>query len=188
MNKKLLIVVAIVMGLALMVGCTAVPVAAPAEGGSETLVFSSRLFSPPREQEFFINEVIKPFEEENGVTVNFQILDDDTLLERAMVQQDTDHVTTDIVAAHNSRMAEWIDAGYVQDLTPLVESWDDRTFSEAFVENTNMDGKQYFLPVGADVYLLLANNQAVDYLPEGMDINAMTWDQYAEWANAIAAG
>jgi len=72
---------------------------------SKTLVFSSRLFSPPREQEFFISEVIKPFEEEHGVTVDFSIIDDDTLLERAEVQQTTDHVTTDIVVAHNGRMA-----------------------------------------------------------------------------------
>jgi multiple sugar transport system substrate-binding protein len=158
----------------------------PAE--SKTLVFSSRLFSPPREQEFFINEIIKPFEEENGVTVNFGILDDDTLLQRAEVQQSTNHITTDIVAAHNSRMAEWIDAGYVEDLTDVVASWGDRHFSEAFVENTNKDGKQYFLPVGADVYLLLANNKAMDYLPDGFDVDNLTWEQYAEWANTIAAG
>ncbi len=193
MNKKLLIFVAIVMGLAVLVGCTApLPAAeggAPgAAAGPQTLVFSSRLFSPPREQEFFINEVIKPFEEENNVTVNFQILDDQTLLDRAKVQQETDHVTTDIVAAHNSRMGEWIDAGYVEDLTDLVASWTDRHFSEAFSADTNRDGRQYFLPVGADVYLLLANNKALDYLPEGFDVENMTWEQYAEWANAIAAG
>ncbi len=99
---------------------------------SKTLVFSSRLFSPPREQEYFINEIIKPFEEEHGVTVNFQIIDDQTLLDRAEVQQTTDHVTTDIVVAHNSRMPEWIEAGWVEDLTDVVAGWDDRTFSAAF--------------------------------------------------------
>lgn len=155
---------------------------------SKTLVFSSRLFSPPREQEFFINEIIKPFEDEFGVTVNFQIIDDQTLLDRAAVQQGTDHVTTDIVVAHNSRMAEWIDAGWVMDLTDVVASWDDRHFSEAFVQNTNKDGSQYFLPVGADVYLLLANNMAVDYLPAGVDLDTITWEQYADWAVAIAEG
>ena len=155
---------------------------------SETLVFSSRLFSPPREQEFFINEIIKPFEEENGVTVNFQIIDDQTLLDRAEVQQGTNHVTTDIVVAHNSRMAEWIDAGWVEDLTDVVAGWDDRHFSEAFVQNTNKDGKQYFLPVGADVYLLLANNKALPYLPDGVELDSITWEQYAAWAAAIAEG
>jgi multiple sugar transport system substrate-binding protein len=155
---------------------------------TKTLVFSSRLFSPPREQEYFINEVIKPFEEEHGVTVNFQIIDDQTLLDRAEVQQTTDHVTTDIVVAHNSRMPEWIDAGWVEDLTDVVAGWDDRTFSAAFEGDTNKDGKQYFLPVGADVYLLLANNKALDYLPDGVDLDSITWEQYAAWGAAIAEG
>jgi multiple sugar transport system substrate-binding protein len=155
---------------------------------SNTLVFSSRLFSPPAEQLFFINEIIKPFEEEHGVTVNFQIIDDQTLLDRAEVQQSTDHVTTDIVVAHNSRMPEWIEAGWVEDLTDVVASWDDRTFSEAFTADTNKDGKQYFLPVGADVYLLLANNKALPYLPDGVDLDTITWDQYADWAVAVAEG
>jgi multiple sugar transport system substrate-binding protein len=155
---------------------------------TKTLVFSSRLFSPPREQEYFINEIIKPFEEEHGVTVNFQIIDDTTLLDRAQVQQTTNHVTTDIVVAHNSRMNEWIEAGWVEDLTEHVNGWTDRTFSSAFEDNTNMDGKQYFLPVGADVYLLLANNKALPYLPEGVDLDAITWEEYAEWGAAVAAG
>jgi len=85
-------------------------------------------------------------------------------------------VTTDIVVAHNGRM------------TDVVAGWDDRTFSETFSQDTNKDGKQYFLPVGADVYLLLANNKALPYLPEGVDIDAITWEEYAAWAVAIAEG
>jgi multiple sugar transport system substrate-binding protein len=158
------------------------------EVAGKTLVMSSRLFSPPREQEFFINEIIKPWEEEMGVTVNFGILDDDKLLERAEVQQTTGHVTTDLITAHNGKMPDWLDAGYVIDLTSYVDQWTDRTFLPAFESDTNRDGKQYFLPVGADVYLTLANNKALDYLPEGVDIDAITWDQYADWAVAIAEG
>jgi multiple sugar transport system substrate-binding protein len=183
MKKFASIMVLVLVGAMLLTACQpATEVAGP------TLVFSSRLFSPPQEQEFFINEIIKPFEEEHNVTVNFQIIDDQTLLDRAQVQQDTDHVTTDIVVAHNSRMPEWIAAGWVEDLTDIVAGWDDRTFSEAFSRDTNDGGKQYFLPVGADVYLLLANNKAMDYLPDGVDLDAITWDQYADWAVAIAEG
>jgi multiple sugar transport system substrate-binding protein len=159
----------------------------PAEE-ARTLVFSSRLFSPAREQEYFTNEIIKPFEEEHNVKVIFQIMDDDTLLDRATIQQETNHVTTDIVTAHNGKMPDWLDAGYVEDLTDLVASWTDRTFIKAFESDTNRDGKQYFLPVGADVYLLLAHENAMPYFPEGADIDHLTWEQYAAWANAIAEG
>jgi multiple sugar transport system substrate-binding protein len=154
----------------------------------QTLIFESRLFSPPREQEFFINEVIKPFEEEHGVTVYFQILDDPVQLERQEVQQGTGHVTTDIIIAHNGRFPDWLDAGWVEDLTSHVESWTDRQFSPTFLSDTNRDGKQYFLPVAADVYLLLANNNALPYLPDGVDLDAITWDEYAQWAVNIAEG
>ena len=167
---------------------TITEVEVPVEVPSKTLVFTSRLFSPPREQEFLILEILKPFEEEHGVTINFQILDDDKMLDRAEVQQSTNHVTTDIVAAHNSQMINWVNAGYVEDLTDVIAGWTDRTFSETFNSDTNYGGKQYFIPVGADVYLLLANNKVLPYLPDGADIDALTWDQYAEWAVNIAEG
>jgi len=34
----------------------------------------------------------------------------------------------------------------------------------------------------------LANNKALPYLPDGVDLDAITWDQYAAWAVAIAEG
>jgi multiple sugar transport system substrate-binding protein len=181
--KKFSIVMAIVL-----VGAMFLSSCQSAEEVPQTLVFSSRLFSVPAEQEFFINEIIKPFEEEHGVKVQFSIIDDDTLLEQAEVQQTTNHVTTDVIVAYNGNMPDWIENGWVEDLTADVASWDDRTFSEAFISDTNRDGVQYFLPVGADVYLLLANNKALPYLPDGVDLDAITWDQYAAWAVAIAEG
>ncbi len=154
----------------------------------ETLVFSSRLWSVPTEQEFIIENVIKPFEKEYNCKVNFQILDDKKLLERAEVQQKTNHVTTDIVCAYVSNMPEWIEKGYVEDLTPYISKWTDRHFTKAFSYGTEYNGKQYFIPVGADVYLLIANKKALKYLPEGADIDNLTWEQFVQWSNAIRKG
>ncbi len=156
--------------------------------GKRTLVITSALFSPPREQEFFINEILKPWEEENNVTVVFQILDNKTQAERAQVQQSTGHITTDLVIIHSGHMAEWLQNGWVEDLTDVVSQWQDRTFMPAFNAAMTMDGRQYFLPLSADVYLLLANNKALPYLPEGANIDSLTWEQYAQWAVNIAQG
>jgi len=154
----------------------------------EVLSFSSRLWSPPAEQEFIIEYVIKPFEKENDCTVNFQILDDIKLLERAELQLKTDHPTMDIVCAYVANMAQWIEEEYVEDLTSYVESWDDRTFSPTFEYGTNVGGKQYFIPVGADVYLTIANKKTLEYLPSGADLDKLTWEDFAKWSNAIAKG
>ncbi len=154
----------------------------------EVLSFSSRLWSPPAEQEFIIEYVIKPFEKENNCIVNFQILDDKKLLERAEIQLKTDHPTMDIVCAYVAKMAEWIEEEYIEDLTSYVKSWDDRTFSPTFEYGTNFEGKQYFIPVGADVYLTIANKKALKYLPSGADLDKLTWEDFAKWSNAIAKG
>lgn len=154
----------------------------------EVLSFSSRLWSPPAEQEFIIEYVIKPFEEENNCIVNFQILNDPKLLERAELQLKTDHPTMDIVCAYVANMAQWIEEEYVEDLTSYVKSWDDRTFSPTFEYGTNFEGKQYFIPVGADVYLTIANKKTVKYLPSGANLDKLTWEDFAKWSNAIAKG
>jgi len=115
-------------------------------------------------------------------------MDDVKLLDRAEIQQKTAHVTTDIVCAYVANMWEWIEKEYVEDLTPYVKSWDDRNFSPAFEYGTNFEGKQYFIPVGADVYLTIANKKALGYLPSGADLDKLTWEDFAKWSNAIAKG
>lgn len=202
-RKIALFLVFMLAAMAMLAGCT------PAEPAAEepapepeviveekivevptnnTLVLSSRLWSVPTEQEFVINEILKPFEEEHGVKINFQVMDDTTMLQRAQVQQETDHVTTDVIIAYVANMQDWINKDYVVDMTDLIGSWTDRHFAETFKANTHMGGKQYFIPVGADVYLTLANKKALPYLPAGADIDSLTWDQYAEWAVNIAEG
>jgi multiple sugar transport system substrate-binding protein len=183
MKKKTFIIVMLILllGAVALSGC----------GGkdeSDTLVFTSRLWSVPAEQEFVQTEIITPFEEETGIKVDFQVTDDDTLFKQAQIQQDSGNITTDIVSVHSGKMPDWIDAGYIEDVTDLVNSWTDRNFMSTFDQDTNRGGKQYFIPVGADVYLLLANNQALPYLPDGADVNDMSWEEYAQWANNIYEG
>ena len=151
-----------------------------------TLVVSSRLYSPASEQKFLYDEIFPEFEQENNVIVKFEILSDEDLLKRAQVQKETGRVTADVVIAHNGRMNEWIDNDYIEVLP--VEKWPGRTFSSAFLDSITSGGKTYFAPVGGDVYLLLANQNAMKYLPAGADVQNLSWEQYIDWAVAIAEG
>ncbi len=157
----------------------------PAKVETETLVIDARLFGPPEEQEFFRNEIIAPFEATHGISVTLQVLSDDAILESAEQQQNSGVIITDLVIVHNSIMSEWVDLDYVEDLTANVNGWTDRHFIPTFEEDTNRDGNQYFLPVVADVYLLLANNLALPHLPAGVDVQDLTWEQYAAWSMAV---
>jgi multiple sugar transport system substrate-binding protein len=63
----------------------------------------------------------------------------------------------------------------------------DREFAGAFLE-TGLLGTQdflYYVPWAQATYIMAAHNDALEYLPEGADINALTWEQLAEWCQAI---
>ncbi len=155
---------------------------------SKTLVLDSEMFSPPAEQIFFIDEILKPFEEETGITVTFQIVKGEDMFDRLTAQQATGHVTTDMILAFNGRFAWYTDEGWMGSLDETVNTWDDRSILPAFDGQAVVDGTRYFVPISADVYLTIANNKALDYLPVGADMDNLTYEQYADWAVAIAAG
>ena len=47
-------------------------------------------------------------------------------------------------------------------------------------------GEQKYIPWMQATYLMVANRQALQYLPAGADLNALTYDQLIEWAKATA--
>jgi len=44
---------------------------------------------------------------------------------------------------------------------------------------------QYYIPWMQATYIMAANKDALQYLPEGADINALTWDQWRDWGKNI---
>ena len=44
---------------------------------------------------------------------------------------------------------------------------------------------QFYIPWMQASYIMVANKQAMPYLPDGADINALSYDQFAVWANTI---
>ena len=63
----------------------------------------------------------------------------------------------------------------------------DREFAQAFLE-TGLLGTEdylYYVPWMQATYIMAAHNDALPYLPEGADINALTWEQFAEWCQTL---
>ncbi len=158
------------------------------EPGHRRLVVSSRLWSQPHERQFVLESIIGPFEREQNCTVELQVFDDVKQLQRMKVQQTSDTVGTDVAIVYVSRMANWVEDGLVVDLRPYETAWEGRSFVEAFESMTTFAGKRYFLPIGADDYLLCANREALKYLPEGLDAQNLSWHQLVQWARRIAEG
>jgi len=61
------------------------------------------------------------------------------------------------------------------------------TVSEAFMELGKLGtDEQKYLPWMQANYVMAANKQALEYLPEGADLNALTYDDLIAWSQAMA--
>ncbi len=95
--------------------------------------------------------------------------------------------TVDVLGALHGNFSTMAPAGQLQDLTALRQSLADRGIPDAFwkVAQLNTD-KTYYVPWMQATYIVAANKKALEYLPAGADPEALTYEQYAEWAKNVA--
>jgi multiple sugar transport system substrate-binding protein len=76
----------------------------------------------------------------------------------------------------------------MMNMTDIVDDLSaDREFLPAYLE-TGLLGTEdylYYVPWMQATYIMAARNEALEFLPEGADVNALTWEQFAEWCQAL---
>ncbi|WP_293799964.1 ABC transporter substrate-binding protein [uncultured Bosea sp.] len=73
-------------------------------------------------------------------------------------------------------------------LDDVLEKLKDRGLNAGMVEAGKLGtARQMFIPWMQATYIMVANKQALPFLPEGADINALTYDQLAQWGANIQA-
>jgi len=181
MKKLSLLVLVLALVASMFVGC------ADKVDSTEpvTLKVTSGLWSKPEEQQYVREEVLTAFEEETGIIVELEVVEN--IQDMMEAQKSSGEWVSDVVITHSGDMTKYISNGYVQSLNSVLDGMD-ITVLPAFNESTSADGETYYIPISADVYLVIANNKALDYLPAGVDLNSITWEQYKDWAIAMAEG
>ncbi len=73
-------------------------------------------------------------------------------------------------------------------LDDVLDKLKDRGLNGGMVEAGKLGtARQMFIPWMQATYIMVANKQALPFLPEGADINALTYDQLAQWGANIQA-
>lgn len=168
-----------------------------AESGDEKKIASTELVityagSPEiQEREYIMNEYFRAFEEEYGVTVTVDFVAQADGITKISTEQETGNIVTDVIYADTANIAPYVNGGWMEDINGVVEATGS-TYTAMFDSVLTKDGERYFVPNSYDVYVLIANVSALDYLPDGLtreDVEeGLTWEQYADWAVAIAEG
>jgi len=146
------------------------------------ILFLSTQLRPVEEAEKMRNVILKPF----GAPVEFIPEDEGPFHDRIRAEIQAGKVTVDVVGALHGNFVTLLRDNALEDLTPLMERLKDRPMIPQFVELGKLGtDRQYCIPWMQATYILAINKKALDYLPAGADVNALTWDQLRQWGENI---
>lgn len=150
----------------------------PASAQAEALFWSTQA-KPVEESQAMREQVLSGFE--GGV--DYQGMDNGPWLTRLQAELQAGSGTIAVVGALHGELSG-LEDGFA-DLSAI----DATGVNEGFMELGRFGtAEQKYIPWMQATYLMAANRKALDYLPEGADINALTYDQLIAWAQAMAEG
>ncbi len=157
--------------------------AQPAASGGGNLVFFSNQFKPVEEQSKMQDVILK----EAPVKADYIPEDPGPFNDRITAEQKAGKVTVSVIGSLHGDLEPFVKAGYLEDLTPLVQKLGDRGIAPAFMELAHLGQKDktYYVPWMQATYVLAINKKALQYLPSGDDVNALTYAQLKDWGAAM---
>lgn len=158
----------------------------PAEEPTEEVAmgdvtFFSTQFSPVEEQEKF-----RAILQEGGY--DFTVSEEGPLLDLVLAGIEAGEGEVDVIGSLHGTFPPLQRENAVINMIDIAEDLSaDREFAEAFLETglLGTDDFLYYIPWAQATYIMAAHNDALQYLPEGADVNALTWEQFGQWCQNI---
>lgn len=146
---------------------------------SAQVLFWSTQAAPIEETQRMREQVLAGFDGE----VDFQPQEVGPFITRLQAELEAGSGSIGVVGALHGDLSTYADAW--ADLSDI--DLDGIAVSDAFMELGKLGtDEQKYLPWMQANYVMAANRQALEFLPEGADINALTYDQLIGWAQNMA--
>ena len=179
MNKRLHVVSLAILVMAALGG-------ALVSAQDEPVTFISTQFVPVEEGERY-----RGILENAGVTIEFTGSEEGPAIDLLRAESEAGEGETDLVGSVHGTFPVLANEDLLFDLSDLVAEIEAEVdINDAYVELARLgtDDYQYYVPWMQATYIMAAHNDALEYLPEGADVNALTWEQVGEWcANMFEA-
>ncbi|MFO7633627.1 MAG: ABC transporter substrate-binding protein [Caldilinea sp.] len=148
------------------------------------VVFFSTQFVPVEEQEKF-----RAILQQGGFDVTGS--EEGPLLDVVLAGAQSGVSEIDVIGALHGTFPPLQRANALMNMIDVADDLSaDRELTEAYLE-TGLLGSEdflYYVPWMQATYIMAANVDALEFLPEGADVNALTWAQFGEWCQALAEG
>ena len=160
---------------------------AASPSGNDTgkgFVFASTQFTPVTEQEAMRQKILAGWK---GAGVEFVTDQEPVILDRITAEAKAGGTgQVGIVGLENGQFGSLVAGKYLQDLSKVVDRNKDKNINADMLRLGKFDGtEQLYVPWMQNTYFLVANKKALQYLPSGADVNALTYDQLVAWAKNI---
>ncbi len=156
-------------------------------GASATAAFAAPVLfwsdqgTPVEEQQAIRDTVLKGFSGE----VDFQPQDPGPFVTRIQAEAQAGKGSIDVIGGLHGDFAGFPDA--VADVSDLAASLSGVGVNQTYLGLGKLStNEQKYIPWMQATYIMAANKKALEYLPAGADINALTYDQLIEWAKTMA--
>lgn len=148
----------------------------------ESLQFLSTQLNPPEEADKMRHEILNGF----PALVDYVPYDDKAVFQRLARQNSESSEGLSLLGGLHGDFVDLYNAAILEDLSSLLPRLKNRKLLENFLALGRMQGDgQYYIPWMQATYIMVANRKALKYLPDGADVNSLSYDQFASWATTI---
>lgn len=144
------------------------------------VVFFSTQFNVVEEAEKF-RAILEDYEGE----ADFVESEEQAVFDALRAEAGDETGSVDVVGALHGTFPTLVREDVLFDLSGLLDSIEaEYDIADAFVELGKMGTTdfQYYIPWMQATYIMAAHVDALEYLPEGADVNALSWEELAMWA------
>ncbi|MGL4611539.1 MAG: extracellular solute-binding protein [Trueperaceae bacterium] len=144
------------------------------------VTFFSAQFTPIEEQAKF-----RAILEAGGY--DFTSTDEGPLLDQLIAAQQAGDGTIDVFGALHGVFPPLAEESVLTNMVDIADDLSDRGISESLIDTALLGSDDFlgYIPWAQATFIMAANKQALEYLPEGADINALTWEQLGEWCATL---
>lgn len=173
---------------------TEAPTEAPTEPPAPAEATITPTLGPPAGEVSFFSTQFNIVEEgakfrailQDGGDYDFTGSEEGPLVDLVLAGAQTGQGQVDLVGALHGTFPAITDA--MMNMTDVVDDLSaDREFAQSYLQTglLGTDDYLYYVPWMQATYIMAAHNDALEYLPAGADINALTWEQFAEWCQTL---
>lgn len=165
---------------------TGAPSGGGGPGAADTgkgFVFASTQFTPVAEQENMRSKILAGYK---GAAVDFITEAEAASIDRVTAEAKAGGAgKIGLIGYENGQFGALAKAGYLEDLGKLADSYKGKLPQDMVQLGKAGTSAQVYIPWMQATYIMVVNKKAMEFLPSGADVNALTYDQLIAWGKNI---